>query len=173
MRYVCAQCGAPGLPDDVTAIDSRYTTGRCSGSHVGVQYLVRENEEFTEKKRPVKVDQMPLPERPPLVPLLPRGTNYHGPTGRIIARYDIDQNGVVIVKPQPLRHEHVMSQTGAPGWDKAMVDELLGGGPGTLVFQFDGIEYAIDAQTFRDRAFVRDFGWGEQYHVQRSHYTAR
>lgn len=50
-HYVCAQCGKPGIPDVVTRIDDRYTTGKCSGDHKGMQYLVAENVTFVEKKR--------------------------------------------------------------------------------------------------------------------------
>ena len=50
-RYVCAQCGRPGIVDEFTRVDARYATGRCSGDHKGQQYLVREDVLTTEKKR--------------------------------------------------------------------------------------------------------------------------
>lgn len=65
-RWVCAQCGGPGDPDKVTALDPRYTTGRCaSGKHKGPQRLVREDAMFTSKPKRKKVTQMPLPEPVP------------------------------------------------------------------------------------------------------------
>ena len=51
LKYLCAQCGAMGLPDQYTSIDARYTTGMCTGDHVGRQYLVREDASYTEKKK--------------------------------------------------------------------------------------------------------------------------
>ena len=51
-RYFCVQCGALGLPDAFTKIDSRYALGACTGDHKGVQYLAREDVLFTEKKKP-------------------------------------------------------------------------------------------------------------------------
>ena len=51
-RYVCAQCGAPGVLDPgFTQMDSRYATGKCSGVHLGKQYLVREDVINTPKKK--------------------------------------------------------------------------------------------------------------------------
>jgi hypothetical protein len=55
-RYVCMQCGAPGVPDEFTRIDPRYATGRCTGEHKGFQYLVREDVLPTEKKKKVKTN---------------------------------------------------------------------------------------------------------------------
>ena len=52
MRYVCAQCGAPGVLDPgFTQMDSRYATGKCRGVHVGKQYLVRDDVVNTEKPK--------------------------------------------------------------------------------------------------------------------------
>lgn len=49
-RFVCAQCGSIGSPDEgYTLIDSRYAIGLCTGDHVGPQYLVREGQDFTPK----------------------------------------------------------------------------------------------------------------------------
>ena len=53
-RYVCAQCGQPGVPDDYTAIDARFTTGRCTGDHRGFQYLVREDVYLSDPKKKEK-----------------------------------------------------------------------------------------------------------------------
>jgi hypothetical protein len=51
-RYVCAQCGQPGVPDRAfKPIDPRYATGLCTGSHKGQQYLVREDVLNTERKK--------------------------------------------------------------------------------------------------------------------------
>lgn len=51
-RYVCAQCGAPGVLDPgFTQMDSRYATGKCSGDHKGKQYLVRDDVVNTEKPK--------------------------------------------------------------------------------------------------------------------------
>jgi len=51
-RYVCSQCGAPGVLDHgFTQMDGRYATGRCTGVHEGKQFLVRENVMNTPKRR--------------------------------------------------------------------------------------------------------------------------
>jgi len=51
-RYVCPQCGKPGVPDPgMGLMDARYATGRCTGDHLGRQTLVRADVMFTEKKR--------------------------------------------------------------------------------------------------------------------------
>jgi hypothetical protein len=51
-KYVCAQCGGPGVVDPgYTLIDPRYATGLCAGEHEGKQHLVRQNTDFTPKKK--------------------------------------------------------------------------------------------------------------------------
>ena len=49
-RYVCQRCGKPGIPDEVTVFDPRFTTGRCTGDHVEKQVLILESFNPTEKK---------------------------------------------------------------------------------------------------------------------------
>jgi len=60
-RYVCVQCGRPGSPDGFTRVDGRYATGRCSGKHVGPQFLIREDlyGSTTEKKRRKRAPDRP------------------------------------------------------------------------------------------------------------------
>jgi hypothetical protein len=51
-RFVCAQCGAPGVVEPgFTQIDARYAKGRCTGTHEGIQYLVREGVDITDRKK--------------------------------------------------------------------------------------------------------------------------
>lgn len=51
-KYVCAQCGAPGIVDEgYTLIDERYATGRCAAGHIGHQYLIAEGFFPTGKKK--------------------------------------------------------------------------------------------------------------------------
>lgn len=57
-QYVCTQCGMPGVVDPgFTLVDARYATGRCTGIHVGPQYLVRADvRKVTQKpKRGTKI----------------------------------------------------------------------------------------------------------------------
>lgn len=50
-RYICLKCGKPGVVDpEYTKMDGRYATGKCTGEHVGKQYLVREGTKVTEFK---------------------------------------------------------------------------------------------------------------------------
>jgi hypothetical protein len=42
------------VADDYTAIDPRYTTGRCTGDHRGRQWLIREDVLFAIKKEKKK-----------------------------------------------------------------------------------------------------------------------
>jgi hypothetical protein len=50
--YLCPQCGKPGVVDPgFTLIDPRYAIGKCSGDHVGKQYLIRDGVNHTPKKR--------------------------------------------------------------------------------------------------------------------------
>lgn len=51
MEYLCSRCGKPGIPDEKTKLDPRYTTGQCTGSHIERQVLVREDVMSTERKK--------------------------------------------------------------------------------------------------------------------------
>ena len=49
--YLCSRCGKPGVPDVKTMLDSRYTTGQCTGDHIERQVLVREDVFPTERQK--------------------------------------------------------------------------------------------------------------------------
>lgn len=51
-RYLCAQCGKPGIREEAfTQIDERYAFGACSGAHEGRQLLVREDQPLPTKRK--------------------------------------------------------------------------------------------------------------------------
>jgi len=52
-KWVCERCGKPGVPDQVTTIDSqaRMTTGFCTGKHIERQVLIVQDFHPTERRK--------------------------------------------------------------------------------------------------------------------------
>lgn len=95
--------------------------------------------------------------------------------GKAILKARSEPDGTVtLYKPFSVKAEHLMRMTGAPGWDKAYVDQVFEPGVrGTLRWHNDAVEYDIDIDTFRERAFIKDVGvHGAQYHCNIGHYNA-
>lgn len=105
--------------------------------------------------------------------------------GKLIARVTTRSDGALLMaKAQQVKDNQVMDITGAPGWDARYVDQFfpryssptedkyIGIDRGYLGFTRNDVEYTIDIETFRQHAFKKDSGFGEQYHCHIQHYRS-
>lgn len=68
-------------------------------------------------------------------------------------------------KHMPIKAIHVFRMTGSPGWDRHTIDTTFTRGKvGSLEYRSQGIIYRIPIESFREHAFLKDLGYGEQYH---------
>ena len=86
--------------------------------------------------------------------------------GKIILRLrDLEDGTILLYKPYMLKATHIFKMTGAPGWDAVLLDQSFPAGvKGTLKFTYQLVDYSISIGTFREHAFKKDLGAGEQYH---------
>lgn len=72
---------------------------------------------------------------------------------------------LTLVKHMPVKPEHIFRMTGSPGWDKHTIDtHFTRGKDGALEYRSQGVIYRIPIDRFREHAFSKDLGFGEQYH---------
>jgi len=92
--------------------------------------------------------------------------------GKIILRLvDHDDGTITLKKPLPVKEQHIMQQTGTPGWDKRYVDQLFDGKNGNLEYIHGAAKYSIPIEVFRKHAYIgRHPVYGEQYHCERQWY---
>lgn len=94
--------------------------------------------------------------------------------GKCVAiSYEYPDGRFRLTKPA-LTERHILDMTGAPGWDKGIVDRAFAGRDGTLEWTWDGYHYAISIKEFREHAFVKKIGdFSEQYHVHAKFYDKK
>jgi hypothetical protein len=89
----------------------------------------------------------------------------------ILRRVDHDDGMVTLKKPLPVKPEHIFKQTGAPGWDKRLVDQVFEKQDGWLEYVDGTVKYSIPVGRFRAHAYTSDNPiFGEQYHVEKQWY---
>lgn len=92
--------------------------------------------------------------------------------GKIILRLvDHEDGTVTLKKPMPVKEQHIYQQTGAPGWDKRLVDQAFLDRTGTLEY-VDGVsKFSIAHDVFIRHAYVSKHAiFGEQYHCEKQWY---
>lgn len=90
----------------------------------------------------------------------------------ILRRVDNDDGSITLKKPLPLKLEHIMQQTGAPGWDKRYVDQTFSGKDGTLEYIYGISKFSINSRLFLAHAYVTTHAvYGEQYHCEKKWYA--
>ena len=95
--------------------------------------------------------------------------------GKVILRLvDHEDGTMTLKKPLPVKPEHIYHQTGAPGWDKRIVDQCFGYEgleQGTLEYIEGHSKFSIDYQVFIKHAYTSSHPvYGEQYHVEKQWY---
>jgi hypothetical protein len=93
--------------------------------------------------------------------------------GRAVMRTIANPDGsITLSKSVLVKAEHLMRMTGAPGWDKELVDQTFPPGiRGGLRYVNEFVQHDIDIDTFREHAFEKEVEpHGMQYHCKVGHY---
>lgn len=80
---------------------------------------------------------------------------------------------LTLFKPFTIKPVHIMSITGAPGWDQRYVDQVFPPGQaGQLEYiESDGRRLSMPIGEFREHAFVKEIHpYGAQYNVHRKYW---
>jgi hypothetical protein len=93
--------------------------------------------------------------------------------GKVILRLvDHEDGTVTLKKPLPVKPEHIFKQTGAPGWDKRLVDQVFANTSGNLEYTEGTSKWTVPHDVFIKHAYITNHVvYGEQYHCEKQWYA--